>query len=284
MRRTLLVCGAVAAAWLGGPAAALAQNRVEQQVFLDLRTLQEQNQQLRLLINTLGEQIKAVTTKLDAEANARNRGFADQQTLIKNANTSLSALQENVRDNKVQVQKLNQELDAIKKGVDILTTLVTQTLAQMPTAPPPADPNAPPGPAPPAPAAGGVPASGKDYYDRAFGDYAVGQYDMAIQGFEEMLRRFPNSPDGGQAQFLIGDAYFNLGKFKEAVAAYDRVIKNYKDSEHISDAYYKQGVCYEQLKQPDLAIINYELLRKDYPGTSGELQATQVLKRLGRIK
>jgi len=287
MKHPHLTCSALLVVLLWAPSAAIAQNRADQQMLLDLRVMQEQTQQLRLSINAMVEQLKAVNARLDTEANARNKGFADQQTLINNIIGSLSALQENVRDNKVQVQKLTQELDAIKKGVDMLTTLTTQALSQMP-APVLGSPNTPAGSAPPPspPMPGGVPASANDYLAAAKEDYYAGRYQMAITGFEEFLKRFPTSPDAARAQFNIGESYFLQGKFKEAVDAYSQVIKNYRssDPEAVADAYYKQGSAYENLKQRDQAIANYQLLRKDYSGTNGELQATQALRRLGIIK
>ena len=157
MRRTsVLVIGAVAI-WLC-PGVASGQNRVEQQMFVELRQLQEQNRQLMLAVNTALDQLKTVTTKIDGEASARLKGFADQQLLINAASSNVSALSERVSENKVQVQKVTQELDAVKKGVDMLTVMVTQALSQMPAAPPSVDPNAPPGSvAPPRPA--GPPAA-----------------------------------------------------------------------------------------------------------------------------
>jgi tol-pal system protein YbgF len=290
----LIAAGAlVTGLWL--PASAFAQNRVEQQMFLDLRTLQEQNQRLTLQINALAEQIKAVSAKVDTEANARIKGFADQQTLINGANSGLSAVQEKISENKVQVQKMTQELEAIKKGVDMLTVMVTQALAQMPASAPAPDvanagstpgANAPPAGAAP-PAASGVPASSQDYYRAAFSDYSVGQWDMAIQGFQEYLKRFPDAPSAAQAQVLIGSSYFMMGKYQDAVAAYDQVITKYKTSDTtdaVPDAYYNQGVAYEQSSQRDKAVANYQLLRSQYPNSTAALQATQDLKRLGIIK
>ena len=49
--------------YLALPASALGQNREHQQMFADLRMLQEQVQQLRLAINTLADTVKAVTAK-----------------------------------------------------------------------------------------------------------------------------------------------------------------------------------------------------------------------------
>ena len=281
MTRHRLIFAGLLAAVVCAPAPAHGQNRVDQQMFLDLRAVQEQTQQLKLTLNTLLEQVKAVTARLDSEAAARTKSFADQQTMITNINSALSSLQENVRDNKVQVQKFAQELDAIKKGVDILTTLVSQALAQVPSAP--VDPNAPAGTPPPAaPTSGGVPPSSQDYFLPAMSDYGAAQYEMAIKGFEEVIKRFPASPDAPRAQYFIGESYFFQGKFTEAVAAYDRVIKNHAASELVPDAYYKQGATYERLNQREKAIVNYKLLQKDFPGTNGELLATQALKRLNQ--
>jgi len=204
-------------------------------------------------------------------------------------NSALSTLQENVRDNKVQVQKLTQELDAIKIGISNLTTMVIQALAQMPAAG--GDVAAPGSFAPPAAAAlsstsGGVPPSAKDYYQPAFSDYIAGSYDMAIRGFEEVIKRFPDSPQAADAQFFIGGSYAYLRKYSEAIVAYDALVSDsrFKGNEHTAEALYRQGDCYEQLNQRPKAIERYQLVRKDYPGTTAEVLATQALKRLGVLK
>ena len=295
MKRIVIVLAALAPCLLA-PAFAAAQNRVEQQMFLDLRTLQEQNQRLMLELNTLAQQLETVSARVDSEGAARSKGFADQQALVNSANANLTALQEKVSENKVQVQKMTQELDAIRKGVDMLTVMVTQALAQMPVAPPAeSDPNAPApeegaaAPAPPAapPLAAGVPPSSRDYYERAYSDYAVGQWEMAIQGFEEYIRQFPEAPSAAQAQLLIGQSYFMMGRYPEAVAAYEDVIQKHKASDStgaVPAAYYKQGVAYEQLQQPERTVANYQLLLQEYPNSSEALLATQELKRLGVIR
>src|SRR5438445_174328 len=100
MRFTGIMCGTALVASVWFPLPARAQNRQELQVLLDLRELHEENRQLLVTVNTLAEQLKTVNAKVDAEATARSKGFADQQTLISNTNSSLSALQEKVSENK----------------------------------------------------------------------------------------------------------------------------------------------------------------------------------------
>ena len=60
-------------------------------------------------------------------------------------------------------------------------------------------------------------------YDAAFNDYTSGQYDLAIQGFEFYIREFPTSPRAADAQLGIGNSYYALGNYKEAVTAYQKV-------------------------------------------------------------
>ena len=90
---TRTILGVCLAAALSAPSLALAQNRTDLQMLLDLRQSQEQIKQLQLAINALTEQIKAINGRLDTEAGARNKGFADQQTLVNNVVSGLSALQ-----------------------------------------------------------------------------------------------------------------------------------------------------------------------------------------------
>ena len=56
MRVTLLIL--TLSLLLAAPAAGLAQNKVDQQMFAELRMLQEQVQQLRLAVNALADSVK----------------------------------------------------------------------------------------------------------------------------------------------------------------------------------------------------------------------------------
>ena len=75
--RGVLVAGLVMAA---GPAS--AANKEHQQLMADIRMLQEQAQQLQNLLGTLNDTIKAVNARLDDQANASRKAFADQKVII----------------------------------------------------------------------------------------------------------------------------------------------------------------------------------------------------------
>ncbi len=280
----------IAVSLLSAPAAAGAQSREQQQMFADLRILQEQVQQLRVAISALAEQTKATGTRIDAQAEMNRKNYADELQLVRELSSSVEALGQKVQSNSAQVTKLSQEVPPLRDGLNMLQQLVSHIAAQLqPMAA--ADPNAAgaAGAAPPAgggPPQGGsaIPPSPSTYWNAAMGYYAVGQWDLAIDAFKDFIQKFPNSPDAADAQFFVGESFYQSGKTKDALAAYLQVPTTYKDSARVPDAYLKQAMCYEQLTQKAEAIRVYQLIIKQYPDSSAALSASQALRRLGVVK
>src|SRR6185369_5379620 len=103
------------------PSAARAQNRAELQMNADLRMLQEQVSKLQLSVNQLTELVKATNKRLDDNADANVKAFANQQLLISNITTTLRTMGEKLDDNTGRVSKLSQEFTAIRDGIRMLT-------------------------------------------------------------------------------------------------------------------------------------------------------------------
>jgi tol-pal system protein YbgF len=286
-RATFLIAGALA---LMAAAPALAQNRVEQQLFLELRTLQSQVQQLTAAINAVNERITKTDAKLDAQASATTKGFADQKVLIDSMSGTQRSMSELQNEGSVRLLQLNQEMKAIREGLGMQQSLLNQILAQLPqpgAATQPVDPNAPTTPLTPPSTIkpGGIPPSPGEYYSKAFDYFYKGMFAEAIEFLSDAIKRFPDSPEAARAQFVIGDANLAMGgKDAEALAAYAAVIKNYKDPEVLPDAYLKQGDAYERLGQKENARKSYEEVRAKFPNSSSAIFATAALKRMGIIK
>lgn len=281
----------LAGALLVAAAPAHAQSKQELQLLAEQRQTQELVQKMLLEMAKLGEQLRQVTTalstRIDDQINRATKNYADLKSQIDSMSSTSGTVSEQLRDNTVKVNRLALDLEAVKKGMEMLTQFVTQALSQSSAAGAGADVPA---------GSGGMSMSGSpalspsasNYFDQAWSAYMAGQNDVAIQGFQEYLRRFPGSPDAAKAQFYLGEAYFNFnpGKFAEAAAAYDLVVTTdaYKGSEYVPQAYYKQGLAYEALKKPELAKKNYELLRRDFRDTSWAISATNMLRKMGAIK
>jgi tol-pal system protein YbgF len=257
---------------LAAPRPAAAANKEHQQLMADLRMLQEQSQQLQNMLGTLAEALKAVNARLDQQAEAERRSTADAKANIDTLTKDLNVVREKVDDNNVRVGSLSQEIDALRQ-------LVQQALARQSTGVESPAPGLP-GPGTPPPAVAPTTASGASptkTYEQAYGDYALGLYDIAIDGFQAFLKDSPRATQAPQAQFYIGSAYLNDGKYDKAVEAFDTLIRSYASSSLVPDAYYRKGVALRSLKQPDRAREAWEFVAKNYPDTPAGTLAKQAL-------
>jgi TolA-binding protein len=266
-----------------------AQNRVEQQVFLELRTLQAHVQRLQLALNAVTEQVKRAEGRMEAQSGETLRGFADQKVQVEAIAAGLRTLSERESDSSLRVLQLTQEMKAIRDGLTLQQTMLNDILAllQQPAAAAGVvDPAAPPGTAPPPPRpAGSIPPSPEAYYKTAFGYFFAGQCESAIAALGEALTRFPEAPQAAQAQLTIGECTEQVGgRNQEALDAYAKVITGYKDPDVVADAHLKQGLLYEKLGRKEEARKVLEQLRKRYPDSSSAIHAVAVLKRMGFIK
>lgn len=275
---TWLVVGIVA--WPAAPV--LAANREHQQLLAEVRMLQEQNQQLALAVATLAESLKRLDAKTDEQATADRKLLADQKVAVEGVGRDLRVVREKLDDTNVRIARLSQELEALR---DSIPTMPAPTAAA-PDGAAPAVPGSepagvpPPAPAPVVPSTAGL--SPQRLYDTAYADFASGQWNMAIAGFETFIKAFPRSEQADQAQYYIGESYLLDNKYEQAVAAYDRVVSNYATGDQVPLAYYKRGIALLNLKQTDRARESWETIIKLYPDSDASRLARQGLDRLAR--
>jgi tol-pal system protein YbgF len=268
---------------LAVPAVAGAANKEHQQLMAEIRMLQEQQQQLQQMLGGLADTLKVMTSRLDTEADVTRKAFADQRLLVSGIGDTVRVLREKADDTNVRLSTMTQELQALRQTV----ASVPSTTAASPAAPtnePVGEPGgaAGAGAAPPPTGAPGVNISPTRMYDQSYADYAAGQFDLAVDGFQAFIRTFPTSPKAAEAQLYIGYSLYNAGRNTEAVAALQKVITDYPQSNSVSAAYYKLGLTFEALKQPDNARKAFETVVQKYPNSSEAVLAQQALERLKR--
>ena len=146
-----------------------------------------------------------------------------------------------------------------------------------PVAPPataaPATPT--PGPARPATAA----LQPQDLYQASYIDFSKGGYALAIDGFRDFLRRYPDHPQAHNAQYWIGEGYAALAQqytnagqadraaeaLQRAVQEFRKVVANYPRSDRAPTALYKEALALMELKQPALAQARLQYLVDNFP-------------------
>jgi TolA-binding protein len=280
MTRTGASAALTVAALLLAPPAAWA-NREQQQIMAEVRMLQQSQQQLHLLVLALSDALKAVTAQIEEQTATNRKALADQRLLVEGMTDTVRVLRERSDDTNVRLSSLAQELESIRMTI----AAIPQTLGPAAPAGLPGDPAAGDGTLPGV-AAGPIVVpppnvSPQRTWDTAYSDYAAGQYELAIEGFETFLRFFPRHIDADNAQVHIGNAHFNAGRFKEAINAYQRVITDYPGTDSVATAYYKLGASYIELKQPDLARKAWQTILQTYDASVPEFMlARQAIERL----
>lgn len=281
MRPSTVTIAAVALL-LAGPAGAAAANKEHQQLMAEIRMLQEQQMQLQQILGSLADTLKTVTVKLDEQSGANRKALADQRLLIEGVGETVRILREKADDTNVRLSSMNQELEAMR-----------QTIASQPppgaTVPPtePSGEPAIPGAEPAAPPVVTVPPAGvspQRMYDNAWADYTAGHYDLAVLGFETFVKMFPRNDLADDAQVNIGHSLYGAGKHQDAIAALQKVISDYPQSNSVPAAYYKLGLSYQALKQDDLARKAFDVVMKNYPATAEASLAKQALDRMTRTR
>lgn len=161
--------------------------------------------------------------------------------------------------------------------------VVTPTPPVAPTAPSVAKPStATPAPAvtsPPAGASNDI-GSARRAYDNALATYRAGDFQGAIAGFDALVKRYPRDALAPNAQYWIGDAWFNLRDFRAAATAQQALISSYPDSPKVPDAMLNLSSAQLALGENPAARRTLEDLIARFPQSDAAEKARQRLTKL----
>jgi tol-pal system protein YbgF len=284
MRKTRVVAAAVLAGVLivsvGARPASADADKEHKLLLAEIRMLQEEQQQLRAALLGLGDTLKALNVRLDADAGRLQKALADQKLIVEGVAETTRILREKADETNVRLSSMTQELQSLRQTVASMPPVPSAGL--VPTAELPAGDPAAASPSAAAPATTTPPpnVSPTQMWDRVYAVYTAGQFDLAVEGFQSFIRTFPTSPQADDAQLYIGHSLFSAGKYADAVTALQKVITNYPQSDSVPTAYYKLGSAYEAMKQFDAARKAYETVVKNYNKAFEATLAQQALVRV----
>ncbi|HKB42420.1 MAG TPA: tetratricopeptide repeat protein, partial [Gemmataceae bacterium] len=219
------------------------------------------------------ERLQYQISSLTAQLNELQRLVQDNVTEMKRLNESLaeqgSTVKRGAQDRRTQDEAVQASLKDIADRLgEIQERLQSSTL--VPQAPPASIPSPAPQPGvgeptPPAagpPAAPGTPSGGavpapRELYSQAYADYARGNYDLAISGFQEYLRTYPSTEFSDNAQYWIGECLYGKQKYAESIEAWNTLFRDFPSSDKLPDARFKKGLALERLGRRSQALVEY---------------------------
>jgi tol-pal system protein YbgF len=122
--------------------------------------------------------------------------------------------------------------------------------------------------------------SDTDLYLIAKKAFDQGNYEAARQGFEDLLKRYPSSPRANNAQFWLGETYYQEKWFEKAILEYQKVIDKYPKDSKVPAALLKQGYAFLNLGDKTNARLVLRELMDKFPSSN---EAAVAKKKLSEI-
>ncbi len=119
-------------------------------------------------------------------------------------------------------------------------------------------------------------------YRKAFAALRAGRHDEAARGFRDLLRDFPDSDLADNAQYWLGECYYDRKDFVQAVHEFRRVIERYPSGNKVPDALLKVGFSYLALGSTDAGRQTLIQLQRSYPRHEAAVLAGARLAELDR--
>lgn len=265
-----------------GPAPAGAASKEIIQLQRDVALLQQQVRDLQTSVDKNHAVLRTlVEQSLDA-VSRMNTTVGELQTSVQqaqaNTNTRVDALATQVQSLRDSVDELTARLGQMSQQLAETQSVLQSVDARLaPSAPEgtegePGSTTTPPGTSPP---------SAKTLYDNALRDFTGGKYELARQQFGDYLNYYGRTPLAGNAQFYIGETYYQQKDFRRAVAEYDKAIKNYPGGNKVAAAHLKKGYALLELNEREAGVKALRTVVDKFPRSQEAGLARSRLERLG---
>ncbi len=117
-------------------------------------------------------------------------------------------------------------------------------------------------------------------YDAALSTYRMGDYQGAVNAFQNFLRHYSQHALASNAHYWIGDAYYQLRDYRSAIDVQRKLIGAHPDSAKVPDAMLNIGSAELGLGDAAAARKSWEELVAKHPSSEAAEKARQRISRL----
>lgn len=127
--------------------------------------------------------------------------------------------------------------------------------------------------------AAGLPPS--QQFQVGYNAFQSGRYKESRDAFLAYLASKPDPDLADDAQYWVGETFYNERQFDYALVAYDKLIKSYPKSDKVPASLLKQGLCFSSLNYTSDARVVFQKLVDSFPTSDEARTAREKLKELG---
>lgn len=114
--------------------------------------------------------------------------------------------------------------------------------------------------------------SAKDYYDLGYGYVLRKDYALAQQTFDTFLKKFPGDKRAPEAQFWLGESFFQRQAYDQAAAAFLDLSTKHGSHGKAPDALLRLGQSLAALNQKEMACATLAEVGRKYPRASNTVK------------
>jgi tol-pal system protein YbgF len=224
-------------------------------------------QQMRRELSALKERLDETRYQVGREIGQSSR-VGDQR--IKDLETRFAKLDEELKTQGTLLQTREEELRQLREEMQSAPRTAESATSTSPESPTNTT----------AEASGEESDAVKKDYEAARGALESKDYRGAIGQFREFLKKHPKSNLADNAQYWIGECYYALREFDQAILEFDTVRRKYPRGDKVPGALLKQGFAFAELGDKIDARLILKELTDRYPQSPEAVKAVEKLKAL----
>jgi tol-pal system protein YbgF len=224
------------------------------------KSVSEATESLKTLIGQLNDQVAKSTAALTKVSSALEAQTASDRAGSQAVLTEVRNLGGKLDDAAVRISALAQQISDMKVQAKAVNARRFQTMG--------AD-------------TGAIAQSAETVYFEAYNDLVQGNFDLAIQGFTAYVTNYPKSEKADDAEYYIGEAYYNDNKLPQAIAAFGKVVADFASGDRVASALYKRALAEKQAGDKESAISDLRAVVQRFPEAPEAALAQSELESLG---
>jgi tol-pal system protein YbgF len=235
--------------------------QLQQQMTLMQRSFDERMGVMKNLVEQDADSVNKVATAITTLQGIIQKQQGDSSTRVDQLSGQIQALNDTLDELKARLAKVSKQLEDMQGTQQSLAAQQASEQAKqqaMAQAPPP-----------------------DVLYNNALRDYNGAKNDLATQEFSDYIKFYPNTDLAGNSYYYLAEVQYKQGNFQQAVQNYDQVLQNFPSGTKAASAQLKKGFALIELGKQDDGVQELRHLIQRYPRSNEALQARDRLRKLG---
>ena len=221
---------------------------VEQEYKSDVTAVRKLAADMQASMDSMKTDFQALNGKMDDLAIVAKKPADDLARYREDADKRLIALED-------RVVKLQTAMDDLTKKVGDLAALAAQPKKEEAVTP-------------------------ESLYTKGLETFKAGDMPASREIFIKFLDQYPKHDLAANAQYWIGETYYNEKGYESAILAYQEVIKQYPGKDKVPAAMLKQAMSFRAIKDLKSTRFVLKKLEEGFPKSDEAKKAKELLKEI----